>query len=298
VLAANGRYLLTPAGKLMRLRGDGFFFTGDSVTLRPGQTVAALADQNRAVITVGAGGPGAYPVYATHFGQLSLGLGEADSVAGDPQQTGVIVSVGTSQLPNAEAAGFPNGNRGFPMMDVRVELRDAGHPGVLLDRAAQLLAALGQPPSTPVQIVVVPSPSGQLFALEVTPASFGAPWEGVVVVNRRGTMVGTAAGLHGTVVWSPDGQSLAYPQLAPPHLDIVMWTIGEQPELYQGPMAVNGSRPTCLWAPTGQAVLCAVTGAPGHTRATWLVARRYRFQVATYTGPLLPLAWLPGPAPQ
>jgi hypothetical protein len=110
--------------------------------------------------------------------------------------------------------------------------------------------------------------------------------------------VGTAAGLHGTVVWSPDGQSLAFPQLVPPHLDIVIWTIGDQPELYQGPMAVNGSRPTCLWAPTGRAVLCAVTRNPGQGSATWLVARRYIFQVATYTGPLLPLAWLPGPAPQ
>jgi hypothetical protein len=299
VLAPNGRFLVTTTGKLMRFSGDDLFFTGDSVPLRSGQTVAALADHDRAVITVGIGDPATYPVYATPFGQPSIRLGEADSVAGDPQQTGVIASVGSSQLPNPGAAGFPNGNPEFPMMDVRVELRDSGHPTVLIARAAQLNAALHQPPSTPVRIVVVSSPSGQLFALEVIPAvipaGFDALSEDVVVVDRHGTIVGRASGLHGTVSWSPDGQSLAYPQVVAGHLDIAIWTIGHQPELHQGPMADNLSRPTCLWAPTGRVVLCVVAGDPTQRSVTWLLARRHRFHVATYTGPLLPLAWLPGP---
>jgi hypothetical protein len=154
VLAASGRYLVTTTGKLMRLSGDGFFFTGSAVALRPGQTVAALADENRAVIIVGIGHPASYPVYATHFGQPSISLGEADGVSGDPQQIGVIVSVGSAQLPTPGAAGFPNGNQDSPMMDVRVELRDAGEPTVLLDRASQLNGALHQPPDTPVHISV------------------------------------------------------------------------------------------------------------------------------------------------
>jgi hypothetical protein len=300
VVAGDGRSLVTTSGKEMRLSSEGLFFTGDAVPLRPGQTVVALADGNRAVITVGSGAPATYPVYATHFGQPSISLGEADSVAGDPQQTGAIVSVGSSQLPNFRASGVPDGNLEVPMMDVRVELRYAGHPTVSLDRASQLNAALHQPPGTPVHIVVVPSPSGQLFALEVLPAvipaSFDAPQEGLVLVDRHGTIVGTAAGLNGTVGWSPDGQSLAYPQVAARHLDIAIWTIGHQPELYQGPTAINGSRLTCLWAPTGLAVLCVVTGYTQRS-GTWLVARRHRSHVATYTGRVWPLAWLPGPTP-
>jgi hypothetical protein len=298
VLAADGRYLATRSGQLMRLRGDGAFYTSKAIAVRPGQRVAALTDQSRAVITVGSGDPVTYPVYATRFGQPSISLGEADSVAGDPQQTGVIASVGLTQFPDPGAAGSPAGIPAFPMMDARVELRDAGQPTVVLDRATQLNAALHQPPTTPVQIVAVPSPSGQRFALEVTPASFNPPWEGVVVVDRHGTILGTTAGLQGTVSWSPDGQSLAYTQLTGPHLDIVIWTIGHQPELHQGPIAVNASKPSCVWAPTGQAVLCFVTGNHTQHSATWIVAQRHRFHVATYTGPFLPLAWLAGPAPK
>jgi hypothetical protein len=297
VLAANGRYLLTPTGRLMRLSGDSLLFTGNSVLVRPGQTVAGLADQNRAVITIGIGHSATYPVYATHFGQPSISMGEADSVAGDPQQTGVIVSVGSSQLSNPGSIAFPDQNLAFPMMDVRVELRDAGHSTVLLDRASQLNAALREPPTTPVQIIAVPSPSGQLFALEVIPLSSGAPSDGIVVVDRHGTIVGTAAGLHGDVSWSPDGQSLTYPQIVGGHFDMAVWTIGHQPELYQGPKAVSITGLTCVWAPTGRAVLCAVGGDPIGRNARWLVAQLHQSHVATYSGPLLPLAWLPGPTP-
>jgi hypothetical protein len=300
VVAADGRSLVTTSGKEMYLSSEGLSFTGDAVPLRPGQSVAALADGNRAVITVGSGAPATYPVYATHFGQPSISLGQADSVAGDPQQTGAIVSVGSSQLPNFRASGLPDGNLELPMMDVRVELRYAGHPTVSLDRASQINAALHQPPNTPVHIVVVPSPTGQLFALEVLraviPSGFDAPQESLVVVDRQGTIVGTAIGLNGTVGWSPDGQSLAYPQVAAQHLDIAMWTIGHQPELHQGPTAINGSRLTCLWAPTSRAVLCVVT-AYTERSVTWLIAQRHRSHVATYKGPFWPLAWLPGPTP-
>jgi hypothetical protein len=297
VLATDDRYLVTQTGKLMLLRGDGVFFTGDAIPLRPGQSITALADHNRAVITIGGGDAATYPVYATRFGKPPMGLGEADSVAGDPQQTGVIVSVGSTQLPNGETA-LPGGNLAFPLMDDRVELRDAGHHTVLLDRADQLNLALHQPPSTPIQIVAVPSPSGQLLALEVTPASFDPPWKGVVVVDRHGSILGTAAGLNGTVSWSPDSQRLAYLQIAAGHLDIAIWTMGHQPELHQGPITVVGSPVTCVWAPTGRAVLCALNGSHTHRSATWLVAQRHRFHVATYTGPFLPLAWLAGPTPK
>jgi hypothetical protein len=114
-----------------------------------------------------------------------------------------------------------------------------------------------------------------------------------VVVDRHGASRGTAEGLSGTVSWSPDGQRLAYPQIAAGHLDIAIWTIGHQPEVHQGPMAVNGSTPTCIWAPTGRAVLCAVTSDPTRRGATWMVVGRHRFHVATHTVPFLPLAWLP-----
>jgi hypothetical protein len=188
------------------------------------------------------------------------------------------------------------------MMDVRVELRDSGHPTVLLDRASQLNSALHQPPDTPDHIIVIPSPSGELLALEVMPAvipiGFDDLSEAVVVVDRHGTIVGTAAGLLGPVSWSQDGQSLAYPQGIARHLDIAVWAVSHQPQLHQGPMAVNGSRPTCVWAPTGGAVLCVLPGNPTERSATWLVARRNRFRVATYKGPFWPLAWLPGPMPR
>jgi hypothetical protein len=115
------------------------------------------------------------------------------------------------------------------------------------------------------------------------------------VVNRHGTIVGTAADLYGTVSWSPDGQSLAYPQIGARHLDIAIWTLGHRPELHQE-MPVNSSRPSCLWAPTGRAVLCAVSR-DSESSPTWLVVRRHRSHVATYSGPFLPLAWLPVPHP-
>jgi len=294
VLAADGSYLITATGQLIHLSGGDVVVTGRSVLVRRGQIVTGLAAHNRAVIIVGGGNPATYPVYATPFGQPSISLGYADSVAGDPQQTGVIVSVGESQLINPGAAGFPGASRDFTMMDVRVELRDAGRPTVVLDRAAQLNAALRQPPNTPLQILVVPSPTGELFALEATPATSGSPWDGVIVVDRQGTILGAGADLQGFVSWSPNGQSLAYPEMTDGHLDIAVWTIGHQTELYQGPKAVSGSGHRCLWAPTGDAVLCVAATVP-RERTRWLVARLHRTNVTTYAGSLLPLAWLPAP---
>jgi hypothetical protein len=192
---------------------------------------------------------------------------------------------------------------GFPYTDTLVELRDVGRAGVVLDRASELDHALQLPASTPVQIVVVPSPSGQEFALEVSPAGYYSPfWEDVVVVDRKGAVLGTAKGLDGSVSWSFDSRALAYPEITANHVDIAMWTIGTNPVRKLGPTMsgalIGYAGFDCLWAPMSAAVLCAIHGDVGDHRTPWVVASERQRHVAIHAGPLQPLEWLPSSAVQ
>jgi hypothetical protein len=99
MFAADGRDLLTGTGVLMRLSSSGLVPTGVSVLLPRGQRVVGLTDGDRGVVTIGAGPPGRHPVDVTVFGQRSVSLGDADAVAGDPEQAGVVASLASSQLP-------------------------------------------------------------------------------------------------------------------------------------------------------------------------------------------------------
>jgi hypothetical protein len=301
VFGPNGHDLVTSAGALLRLEGGRVLKTATSVRVPVGQTIAALADRDQAVVTVGSRSAASSPVYITIFGQRPVSLGAADTVAGDPLRAGAVVSVSSSQIssgvsaPDAQVAVAPH-------MDVAVELRDLGHPPVVLDSAAQLTEALNLPTNAPIQILIAPSPSGERFALEVTSANFySSPWDDVVVVDRHGIILGTAQGLGGSVSWAPSSEALAYPELVAGHLDIVMWTLGGSPMLKQGPRMDQGSfrylGTTCLWDPTSTGVLCALDGTDRKQTAPWLVATEPRSHLTTYIGSILPFQWLPGPVP-
>jgi hypothetical protein len=302
VFGPNGHDLVTSAGALLRLEGGRVFRTESSIPVPAGQSIAALADQDQAVITVGPRSPASSPVYVTVFGQRPVRLGDADAVAGDPLGPGAVVSVASSDgsygvsVPDSQVA-LAN-----PQVDIGVELRDLGHRAVVLDSGAQLKEALNLPPATPIQILIAPSPSGQRIALEVSSANFySSPWDDVVIVDRHGTILGTAQGLGGRVSWAPNSEALAYPEIVAGHLDIVMWTLGGSPTPKQGPRINQASfqylGTACLWAPTSTAVLCALDGTDRNETAPWLIATESDSRLTTYIGSILPLQWLPGPVP-
>jgi hypothetical protein len=302
VFAPDGHYLVSSSGVVMRLDGDAFVRTGVSVPLGGAQTVAGFADGDRAVVTIGSGSDASYPVYVRVFGQQPVNLGRADAVAGDPERAGAVVSIASSQATNQPSAGGQQAGLAFPLMDTRVEMRDVGRPKIVLERASQLDAALDLPSDSPIQIRIVPSPTGQRFALEVTPSYYSPPWEDLVIVNRHGDIEGTAEGLSSDVTWSRDGRALAYPVVNRGHLDITMWTIGARPLLKEGPRVdqkiVEYLGISCLWAPTGSAVLCVVHGKDTREEAPWLVASQRHTHLSTYAGQLFPLAWLSSPLPE
>jgi hypothetical protein len=303
VPAVDRRYLIASTGRLIDVQGDTFRFTGRSVPVPQDAAIVGLADHDQTVITVGPGHEGVSPILATRFGQQPIMLGTAHTVAADPQHVGVIASVASPRLQDGQALGYPPGSPAFPV-DARVELLDAGNPPVMLASAENLNAALRAPTTTPVEIDITPDPSGQRFALTVTPATATVPWAGIVVVDRHGTILGQSllpSGLAGAVTWSPDGRSLGYPQRVAGHLDVAVWTIHRSPTVRTGPTSgsVAGAPGVdCLWSPNSGAILCAVgtSGTPANTQ--WLSAQISQPQLVVTSGPILPLAWLSGPTPR
>jgi len=281
---SDGEIVSTAAGGLPSV-----LFT--KVVLRSDQVVpvpAALADDDRDVVVLTEGTAGVAVASLATGTETNLGTG--DAAAGDPQQSGAFVSVAAP--PQASNTLLP------APPDAQLELRDAGKAPVVLATAAELNHDLGQQTGTPVQLIAMPDPSGDLVAVEVDDLS-GSPSApaAMVLLNRSGQVTATfAADLgpasYSTVGWSPDGTALAYLSISSlgPALTISTLAGGSSTRQLPGQGVALG----CLWAPTGAAVLCD-TVRSGTFVHTWNVADAGGGPIVAFPGPGLPLDWFDEP---
>jgi WD40-like Beta Propeller Repeat len=227
-------------------------------------------------------------VYSLGTGS-SRPLGVADSVAGDPLAAGAFVSVAVP--PEASATVAPFGP------DARVELRDAGRPAVVLATAASLNRHLGQSPDQPVQLIPYPDPAGDKIAVVVQPVSGSEDGAGIVVLDRAGRVIATAAtpfGVQGLPAWSPSGASLAYASTGNSGPALFIWTVGGRAAIRSFPSGgeVYGQ---CVWSPDGRSILCLASAGPGQPGSPgWAVLSTSTGVIATERGNGRPIAWLPG----
>jgi hypothetical protein len=219
---------------------------------------------------------------------VSLGLG--DRAAGDPQELGAFVTVAGPPLTSVAAEGSLE-------PDIRVELRDAGRPPVVLATAAALNRLLGQDPNTPVALAAFPDPSGDKVAvtLQRVPANVTA---GLVVMDRAGTVIGTvraASGPFSEPAWSPDGSTLAFATVGSHGAGVVVWALNKG--AVTRPVPDPGDRPgLCVWSFDGVAVLCGM-GNPQSAAIRWDIAAASGGQVVSVPGPGDVLAWIPAAKP-
>jgi hypothetical protein len=297
-MSADGRYLVTSGGTIIGVHQGRLSIQPSQAKVGAQLATTApdpLADHDRDLVLVQQAGTGAVAVVPVATGK-PVELGVADVAEGDPQQAGVFVSVPTGRL-------LPQTGTSYYQVSVppdgRVELRDVGHPSVVLATASWLNRALGQGPARQVALAPYPSPDGNRVAITVMDASGSFNNEAIVILDRNGRPeytlpagLGPAAGQG--LAWSPDGRSLAFVAIGAASSAVVVWTPGRPPITRVDP--TPGDMPLrCLWAPDGSAVLCA----------TWLADRSLDWNVADAGGgPVLaitaigqPVAWLANPSP-
>jgi hypothetical protein len=212
----------------------------------------------------------------------SVPLGIAHQVAGDPQGRGVFVSVAGPVAPTTSVTDVSP--------DSRLELREAGLPTRVLATAAAINRALGQDPRRPVALTPYPNPAGTQIAVTVQ-AQSGGSTSGVVILNRRGRVLGTVATPNGpagsdAVSWSPSGLSVAFTSIGPGGPDLRIWSPGQ---LRTEAFPAGSKDNFCLWSPDGQTLLCS-SGQDNGRR--WLFASPSGGAMTAVTGPGLPVAWL------
>lgn len=257
-----------------------------------------FADHDLAVIDVGTGQFGSATA-SSDVNAVTLAngtvtrLGIASRAAGDPQRLGAFAVVPGSEV------GSSGGDQVEPP-DASVELRDAGSAPVPLISAAAASAAVGLDPSMPVLLSPWPDPQGDKVAITVAPSS-GLPVEGVVVVDRAGTLegeilasVGPSSGAR--VTWSPDGSSIAYVAAGASGFEIATWTLGGAVSVRNIPVGDPGAA-LCIWSPDGTALLCPAAAATEFP-TDWYLADSSSGPIAEVRASGFPLAWLTTPAPR
>jgi hypothetical protein len=224
-------------------------------------------------------------------------LGDAHSAAGDPQALGAFVTVASPRLLPATGT-VPGWAR--TVVDADVELRDAGRAPAILATAGELATDVGEPSQTPVELTVLPDPAGDRVAVMINPPlaeSSGPRWAGIVVLDRRGRVLGTDRtnrAIGGTPAWSPDGASLVYKATGGGRVEITLWTIGHRPDVRVGP-AVDQTpdeqfNDYCMWSTDGRDFLCRIVTDLESNTLPWVIGD-VGGGVRTVSGPILPLAW-------
>jgi hypothetical protein len=259
------------------------FFTGD----QSGGFIEPFADHDRELVILANPGFGTTTDVIISEISLSTGrsvkLGIGHQIAGDPQARGAFVSVAGQVAATTSVTDV--------VPDARVELREAGQPSRVLAIAAAINRALGQPPRLSVALTPYPNPSGTEIAVKVQPQGGGST-SGVVILNRRGRVLGTVATPKGpagsdAVSWSPAGNSLAFTSVGPAAPDLRIWSNGQlRTEAF--PAGAKGN--FCLWSPDGKSLLC--TSGQDNGRP-WLFASPSGGTMTTVTGAGFPVAWLP-----
>ncbi len=295
--AADDRFLISGTEALI-VAGAGESAPIDTnVLFRPGMVPAGpepFADSDRAVVVFAGRSPaGDSPLAAVLLaGGGVAALGTADQASGDPRGVGAFVAV---------AAPAPAGRDepGTGPADTRVELRRPG-ASVTLATSASLNRQLGQDPTLPVTLRVVPDAAGDRLAVVVQPVGGHRADSAVVVLDRRGRSLGVLGADSGPAratmpSWSPDGSELAFSTETRRGTAIAVWPVGGRVRRLAPPRP--GARfDTCLWAPDGSTILCPESGSP-----RWILGRAGGGPFVTVRAPrigrgapLRPVAWLPG----
>ena len=306
IVAPDGRYLATSTGRVVAVSNNLLVDSGVRARF-PGQaaswSVMGFADGDRALVaqTNVPGRPLAVDVATLGDGQVTS-LGDAHSAAGDPQALGAFVTVASPRLLPATGT-VPGWAR--TVVDADVERRDAGQATEVLATAGELATDVGEPSQTPVELTVLPDRAGDRVAVMINPplaGSSGPRWAGIVVLDRRGRILGTDRtnrAIGGTPAWSPDGASLVYKATGGGRVEITLWTIGHRPDVRDGP-AVDQTpdeqfNDYCMWATDGRAFLCRIVTNLDSSTLPWVIGD-LRGRVRTVSGPILPLAWFSGAA--
>lgn len=298
-VAPDRRFLAAADGRLIVLSGGRLSRSDIPNRLPAGAGLAfpdPFADSNRALVVLGDSGAEANTsITLIPLGRrappLAIGRGDGEAVAGDPQTLGVYVSVpATTQLAHPPPGG------GMGLVDARVEWRVAGQPTVTVATTGQVARDAGQAPATPVHLAVYPDPAGDKLAVVVDPPGGGGDNAAIVVLDRRGHLLGSVhAGPGGPTeyiapAWSPNGRSLAYPTYSQYGPALTIWTVGHPVEVRDAPDP-GLDFGSCLWAPNNSAVLCPAHRTQG---SEWVFGNRTGPLYAV-PNPAAPIAWLPAP---
>jgi hypothetical protein len=225
----------------------------------------------------------------------TIGLGNADQAAGNPQSLGAFVTVAAP-----EQARMPAGSG--RRADSSVELRDSER-SMLLATSASLNGDLAQNPTRPVTLRVLPDSYGNKLAVVIEAAGSAGADAAVVVLDRRGQVLGVLTQALGPArdtmpSWSPDGTALAYYTVTRHGAAIAVWAIGGRVRLHvASPPTARFDR--CVWAPDGSMFLCSTaSGSPqwifGRVDGGHLMSIRAPELVAGgFAQSLRPVAWLP-----
>lgn len=190
--------------------------------------------------------------------------------------------------------------------DSRLELRDRGHPALVLATAAQLNRDSGRPAGQPVHLTMFPDADGQKVAVVLNPPGGGGSDSPLVVLDRRGRVlsaVGSGPGpiSYSTPYWSPDGASLAYATFDSGGTALAVLSGGRvSSQGFEPSTSVDG----CAWSPDSAWVLCLASTS---FASNWVLARNTDTLAPIYSFPLplvpatgsrapsryVPLDWLP-----
>lgn len=215
-------------------------------------------------------------------------LGTIDSIGGDTQSLGAFISVPIQQRPPRVARS--------PSPDSDVELRSAGKPPAVLATAAQLNQDIGWLPSTPIQLGVYPSPTGDAIAVVLTPVAPVIGDTPLVILTRQGDVLATFSDWRGPMygahpVWSPGGREFAYPTYTTAGAALGISTETGTFEALAAPTASTAFG-TCLWAPSSNDVLCQSRTARNDQ---WLYATRTTKRLVQAPSRGEPIAWIDAP---
>jgi hypothetical protein len=228
----------------------------------------------------------------------TISLGYADQATGDPQNLGAFVTVA------APAQSGAHGWRGG-RADATVELRGA-EGSTILATSASLNRDLGEDPARPLTLRILPDSSGNQLAVVIDPVGSAATDDAVVVLDRRGRVLGALNQAFGPArgsvpSWSPDGSALAYYSESRRGAAIAVWAIGGRVHLRLAPNPDAGFD-GCLWSPDGSVILCPTSSGPpqwvfGRAGGGRVAATRAPVLVRAFAQRLRPVAWLAGPGP-
>jgi hypothetical protein len=264
--------------------------------ISPSATAAVLAtspftDNRRAVVMVQTGSSAISVAWVVPLrGGPAISLGSADSAAGDPLNTGAFVTVITPEPTSPEPSSGPRDQQ----PDERVELRDVGHPGLVLATAARLNAAAGNPPGESIHVSVFPDPSGQKIAVALSPTTGPESNSAMVVLGRNGDVIRSLSGPmgpaeHTPLYWSPDGEALAYETFGSTGTDLAVADLATR--LSSQALEPSTSIDGCTWSPDSHWLLCQ---AVSQFTNNWILARNDATLTPIYSvrAGHRPLAWL------